>query len=99
MQAVNNTTYKSFVTIEYNEYIYNELKNMFPQSINVNKKELGVVLNMAPKTITNKMSDGSLNIKFIKTGKSMQSGVLFPIVAVAEYLTKQLCDTEYFGAA
>ena len=56
------------------------------------KNGLPEVLNQSPRTISNKMSTGVLDIKFIKLGNSMQSGVMFPVFAVAEYLTKELCE-------
>ena len=90
MKAVNNPTYNSYLTIQVNEYILTELKNMFDNRLMITKNELSKVLNQSSRTISNKMSNGTLNIKFIKLGSSMQSGVMFPIIAIAEYLTNQM---------
>ena len=95
---MHNLTHKSHISIDYKEYILDELRSIYSKRINLNKKELAEVLNLAPKTISNRMSDGTMIIKHIKTGKSMQSGVVFPLVAVAEYLTNELALTEQFAA-
>jgi hypothetical protein len=92
-QAVNNSTYNSFRTIQVNEYILNELKERYSESnFLLTKEDLADVLNLSPRTISNRMSSGSLDIKFIKLDNSKQGGILFPLVAVAEYLTERLCS-------
>ncbi|MDQ7045494.1 MAG: hypothetical protein Q9M32_06240 [Sulfurimonas sp.] len=90
MKSVNNLSYNSYLTIQVNEYFLNELKSMFNNKLMITKDELSEVLNLSSRTISNKMSNGTLNIKFIKLGNSMQSAVMFPIIAVAEYLTKEM---------
>ena len=99
MQYINNPTYNSFITIQYNEYIHDELVKLFPNTLNLSKKELAKVLNLSVGTVSNRLSEGTLDVKYIRTGESMQCGLLFPIVAVAEYLTKQLCETMLYEAA
>jgi hypothetical protein len=98
MEAVNNPTYNSYLTIQVNEYLLIELKNMLDNRLMITKNELSNVLNQSSRTISNKMSNGTLNIKFIKLGSSMQSGIMFPIIAVAEYLTNQMQE-EYILVA
>jgi len=90
MKAVNNITYNSYLTIQVNEYFLNELKSRYNNKLMISKNELSEVLNISSRTISNKMSNRTLNIKFIKLGDSMQSGVMFPIIAIAEYLTNQM---------
>lgn len=98
MKAVNNPTYNSYLTIQVNEYFLNELKSRYNNKLMITKNELSEVINLAPRTISNQMSEGKLNIKFIKLGKSMQSTVMFPIIAVAEYLTKKMQEENIFVA-
>ena len=95
---MQNLTHITQITIEYNEYIYEELKKLYPKKINLGKDELAEVLNLSSRTISNRMSLGTLKIKHIKTGSQMQSGVVFPLVAVAEYLTYELALSEQFAA-
>ena len=90
-QAVNNSTYNSFLTIQVNEYILDELKERYSNFL-LTKEDLADVLNLSPKTISNRMSSGSLDIKFIKLDNSKQGGIMFPLIAVAEYLTERLCS-------
>jgi hypothetical protein len=91
MQAINNNLENSYKTIQVNEYLLNELEKRYSKLM-LTKEELAEVLNQSPRTISNKMSVGTLDIKFIKFGNSKQSGVMFPVFAVAEYLTKKLCE-------
>lgn len=96
IKAINNT-YNSYLNIQVNEYFLNELQKRYGKLM-LTKNELAEVLNQSPRTISNKMSTGTMNIKFIKTGESMQSGILFPIIAVAEYLTNQMHENSEYAA-
>ena len=91
MKASNNSDYNNYLTIEVNEYILMELKDMFKNRFSITKQELADVLNLTTRTISNKMSNGSMEIKHFKTGKTLQSAVMFPLFAVAEHLTNELC--------
>ena len=90
MKAVNNITYNSYLTIQVNEYFLNELKSRYNNKLMIDKNELSEVLNISSRTISNKMSEGTLKIRYVKMGTSKQSGVMFPIIAVAEYLTNEM---------
>ena len=90
-QAVNNSTYNSFLTIQVNEYILDELKERYSNFL-LTKEDLADVLNLSSKTISNRMSSGTLDIKYIKLDNSKQGGIMFPLISVAEYLTERLCS-------
>lgn len=90
-QAVNNSTYNSFKSFQVNEYILNELKERYCNFL-LTKEDLADVLNISPRTVSNKMSSGSLDIKYIKLDMTKQGGILFPLINVAEYLTERLCS-------
>jgi len=90
MKAVNNITYNSYLTIQVNEYFLNELKSRYNNKLMIDKNELSEVLNISSRTISNKMSEGTLKIRYIKMGTTKQSGIMFPIIAVAEYLTNEM---------
>lgn len=96
IKAINNI-YNSYLNIQVNEYFLNELQTRYGKLL-LTKNELAEVLNQSPRTISNKMSAGTMNIKYIKTGESMQSGILFPIIAVAEYLTNQMHENSVLVA-
>jgi len=83
----NRPTKLSYLHIQVNGYLLNKLKSIYNKSA-INKKELSDVLGLSTKSVSNKMSSGKLSIKHIKLGTTMQSTILFPIVAVAEYLTE-----------
>jgi hypothetical protein len=89
MQAEN--THKSYLDIRVNAYILDELKERFGNQLMITKKELSPVLNLSVQTISNRMSLGTLKIRYIKYGQNQQSGVRFSLLAVAEYLTEELC--------
>ena len=82
----------SFLTIQFNEYIMDELKKLYDDMF-LTKAQLAKVLNLSVGTLSNKMSEGSIDSKYIRLGNTMQSPVRFPIVYVAEYLTHMLCET------
>ena len=90
MKAVNNITYNSYLTIQVNEYFLNELKSKYNNKLMISKNELSEVLNISSRTISNKMSEGTLKIRYIKMGTTKQSGIMFPIIAIAEYLTNEM---------
>jgi len=90
MKAVNNITYNSYLTIQVNEYFLNELKSRYNNKLMINKNELSEVLNISARTISNKMSEGTLKIRYVKMGTTKQSGIMFPIIAIAEYLTNEM---------
>ena len=90
MKAVNNITYNSYLTIQVNEYFLNELKSKYNNKLMISKNELSEVLNISARTISNKMSEGTLKIRYVKMGTTKQSGIMFPIIAIAEYLTNEM---------
>ena len=98
MKAVNNITYNSYLTIQVNEYFLNELKNRYNNKLMISKNELSEVLNISSRTISNKMSEGTLKIKYVKMGTTKQSGIMFPIIAIAEYLTNEM-NEDYLNVA
>lgn len=81
--------------IHTKEYILNELKKIYDK-LTINTKELADVLNLSRKTISNKISNGEIQIKYIKLGSSPQAPIRFPIIAVAEYLTEEIRKVEPF---
>ncbi len=98
MKAVNNITYNSYLTIQVNEYFLNELKSRYNNKLMISKNELSEVLNISSRTISNKMSEGTLKIRYIKMGTTKQSGIMFPIIAVAEYLTNEMNEENILSA-
>ena len=72
--------------IQVNEYILDELRSRYDK-LTLNKTELAKLLNISPRTLSNKISNGTIWIKFTKLGTSKQAHVVFPIIYVAEYLT------------
>lgn len=93
MKATNNNDYgqNNYLTFEVNEYILNELNRRFGDKFALTKDEVASVLNITSRTLSNKMSNKTLHIRHFKTGKTLQSAVMFPLFAVAEYLTNELC--------
>ena len=98
MKAVNNITYNSYLTIQVNEYFLNELKSRYNNKLMIDKNELSEVLNISSRTISNKMSEGTLKIRYVKMGTTKQSGIMFPIIAVAEYLTNEMNEENLLSA-
>lgn len=82
-------TTKSFLNIQVNEYILSYLLKKY-NKLTLTKKELGDELNLSVRTITTRLSLGTLPIKYKKHGETKQAPVVFPLVYVAEYLTNEI---------
>lgn len=62
------------------------LKDMFPNQITLNKKEVSGVMGISLSTLDNYIARGYKLPKYIKMGNSKNSVVRFNIVDVAKFL-------------
>lgn len=67
----------------------NKYNPKFKNRIALNQSETAEILGVSPGTLENWRREG-IGIEYIKTSNSKKSRVLYPKIAIAEYLTRTI---------